>query len=506
MFNGINFSFTLILFALFFISLVIFIKNGKTKLVQDTPTLLTSIGIFGTFFGIVSALLGFDGVDNIKEQIDVIISGMQTAFVTSVLGLFLSIIFKIIIILKKDDDNDADNVTGEELINHFLQQTEHTAQLVEKLDSLVIAIGQDGEKSLLGQVRLLRMDFSDYQKQQLNLSKNSLQLAIKSYKEKEDFEQKLWQEMDTVTQTLAKSATETIIKALKDVITDFNNNLTEQFGENFKELNNAVFELVTWQENYKQQIADMTEQYELGVQAVNNTKNAVASIEKSSQAIPQLIDQLGLVIDDNQNKLDELSNHLQAFADIREKAVEALPQIQSHIELVLDNMEQGTHQIKDTMINIAHDFNNDTADCLSELENTSNIIANRTKEINQSLQHVVDNIEQEVHSWLKNFETSLQKLQGEFEKTLASMTNEQKEFMRIQMRDLVQNIEKIYREAQEDINKSLKSTQENMAKIQEKSISDMGTSLVNITGQFANDYTRLTNEMDKVIRQNKELR
>lgn len=505
MLDGINLAFTLILFALFFISLVIFIKNGKTKLVQDTPTLLTSIGIFGTFFGIVSALLGFDGVDNIKEQIDVIISGMQTAFVTSVLGLFLSVIFKIIIILKKDDDN-SDDITGEELINCFLQQTEHTAQLVEKLDNLAIAIGQDGEKSLLGQVRLLRMDFSDYQKQQLDLSKNSLQLAIKSYKEKQDFEQKLWQEMDTVTQTLAKSATETIIKALKDVITDFNNNLTEQFGENFKELNNAVFELVTWQENYKQQIADMTEQYELGVQAVNNTKNAVASIEKSSQAIPQLIDQLGLVIDDNQDKLDELSNHLQAFADIREKAVEALPQIQSHIELVLDNMEQGTHQIKDTMINIAHDFNNDTADCLSELENTSNIIANRTKEINQSLQHVVDNIEQEVYSWLKNFETSLQKLQGEFEKTLASMTNEQKEFMRIQMRDLVQNIEKIYREAQEDINKSLKSTQENMAKIQEKSISDMGTSLVNITGQFANDYTRLTNEMDKVIRQNKGFR
>ena len=52
---------------------------------------------------------------------------------------------------------------------------------------------------------------------------------------------------------MSKLATEQVIAALKTVIQDFNNNLTEQFGENFKQLNTAVLELVTWQENYKQQ-------------------------------------------------------------------------------------------------------------------------------------------------------------------------------------------------------------------------------------------------------------
>ena len=44
---------------------------------------------------------------------------------------------------------------------------------------------------------------------------------------------------------MSKLATEQVIAALKTVIQDFNNNLAEQFGENFKQLNTAVLEPVT---------------------------------------------------------------------------------------------------------------------------------------------------------------------------------------------------------------------------------------------------------------------
>ena len=67
---------------------------------------------------------------------------------------------------------------------------------------------------------------------------------------------------------MSRKATEQVIAALKTVIQDFNNNLTEQIGENFKQMNAAVLELVTWQENYKQQLAEMKAQYDHGVQAI----------------------------------------------------------------------------------------------------------------------------------------------------------------------------------------------------------------------------------------------
>ncbi|WP_223823665.1 hypothetical protein [Candidatus Enterovibrio escicola] len=43
---------------------------------------------------------------------------------------------------------------------------------------------------------------------------------------------------------MSESATEQVIEALKQVILDFNHNLTEQFSENFKQLNEADHKLV----------------------------------------------------------------------------------------------------------------------------------------------------------------------------------------------------------------------------------------------------------------------
>lgn len=45
-----------------------------------------------------------------------------------------------------------------------------------------------------------------------------------------------------------------MIEALRQVIVEFNQNLMEQFGENFKKLNRAVKDLVQWRENYKTRI------------------------------------------------------------------------------------------------------------------------------------------------------------------------------------------------------------------------------------------------------------
>lgn len=66
---------------------------------------------------------------------------------------------------------------------------------------------------------------------------------------------------------MAKGATEQIIDALRQVIIDFNENLTEQFGENFKALDASVKKLVEWQGNYKTQVEQMSEQYQQCVES-----------------------------------------------------------------------------------------------------------------------------------------------------------------------------------------------------------------------------------------------
>ena len=65
------------------------------RVAQSIPSILTSLGILGTFIGLSFAVLNFDSTssETIRVSINSLLSGMGTAFFTSVFGLLLSVIF-----------------------------------------------------------------------------------------------------------------------------------------------------------------------------------------------------------------------------------------------------------------------------------------------------------------------------------------------------------------------------------------------------------------------------
>lgn len=65
------------------------------RLAQSTPSILTSLGILGTFIGLSFAVLLFDSTssESIRESINSLLSGMGTAFFTSVFGMLFSVLF-----------------------------------------------------------------------------------------------------------------------------------------------------------------------------------------------------------------------------------------------------------------------------------------------------------------------------------------------------------------------------------------------------------------------------
>ncbi|WP_462179229.1 hypothetical protein [Pseudoalteromonas maricaloris] len=122
------------------------------------------------------------------------------------------------------------------------------------------------------------------------------------------------------------------------MIADFNQKITEQFGDNFKQLNEAVFKLVEWQENYRVQLEEMKAQYNHGVEAIVKTEGSVASINEHAKSIPQSMDTLTEVMEVNQHQLAELERHLEAFEQMRNKAIEAVPQIQQQVEKTVQDI------------------------------------------------------------------------------------------------------------------------------------------------------------------------
>ncbi|AYV13362.1 MotA/TolQ/ExbB proton channel family protein [Shewanella algae] len=297
----------------------------QVEFVNYVPTLLTTLGIFGTFLGIVLGLLDFNQ-NNIEASIPPLLEGLKTAFITSLAGIFSSLIFKTLstfdLLKPKKVEESSSHATPEAILGTMQAQVAEIKTLRQSM------VGNE-ESTLFGQLKILRGDINDNAKLSLN---NAKEQADKQQQHFDEFSEKLWLKLQDFADTLSKSATEQVIEALKQVIVDFNNNLTEQFGENFKQLNEAVHKLVEWQENYKLQLEQMQQQYAHGVESISATEASVAHISEQSKIIPESMNDLKTVMEVNQHQLAELERHLEAFKDMRDKAVEAVPQIQQQVQ------------------------------------------------------------------------------------------------------------------------------------------------------------------------------
>ncbi|EHW0642659.1 TPA: hypothetical protein ACQYF6_002267 [Vibrio parahaemolyticus] len=292
---------------------------GKApRFTASTTNILTSLGILGTFAGIVVGLMEFEPT-NIDGSIESLLAGLKTAFLTSLVGMAASIIYKAIIGVIPQKGEDAVKGIGPEEIYSVM-----SAQL-NASNELLSAIKGDEDSSLTSQIKNLRVDINDG-------NKSLVRHMEKAAEGSELFQFKLWQKMDEFGDLLSKSATEQVINALKEVIVEFNDKLTEQFGENFKRLDESVKKLVDWQENYKDQLEDMATKYQLGVDAISSTEKSVASINERTEAIPATMEKLHQVMELGHGQVTELEHRLEAFKDLRDKAVEAMPQIREQMD------------------------------------------------------------------------------------------------------------------------------------------------------------------------------
>jgi hypothetical protein len=104
--------------------------------------------------------------------------------------------------------------------------------------------------------------------------------------------------LKTSLANLAESSSEEIIKALKEVVGDFNSNIESQFGENFKALNDAFNKLVIWQEQYTLMIENQQDatkkQHELTMQRLADFESfenkKLDTLQKQGESFIQLLE------------------------------------------------------------------------------------------------------------------------------------------------------------------------------------------------------------------------
>ena len=310
-----------------------------------TPSLLVSIGIFGTFLGIFFALVDFN-VNRVDESIPELLSGLKVAFGTSIVGLFLSLTFRAVILYKpkKIKSNDEADVKD----------------LLLKMTEVKDAISADNESSVITQLQKLRSETID-----------SLKEMQKSFS---DF-----------ASEMSQNNVNALIEAVQKVMEDFNAKINDQLGESFKELNSSVQNLVEWQKNYKTHVESLNDQLQTAIAGITSSQDSLKQISENMESLPKSTEALKDIMTTVQGQIDNLNNQLDAFAQMKDKAVDAMPTIEKNLNEMTESLSNSVSSIE----NMSTEIRDSVKQSIKE---TNDMLINQIKGLDEQMQKEVTKI------------------------------------------------------------------------------------------------------------------
>lgn len=308
------------------------IKDNPTQ-ECDEPQAIASLGVLFTFIGISYGLIEFNSAD-IESSVPVLLGGMRTAFITSVIGMIWSMCLKYKQNNKEKEyyqqkvkvDNDA---TIGQLISYLQSQDEKIAEKESSAkqyqENLLTAIQEinkslvgDGDASVITQIQLIKSKIQDGFESRNSQSKQEHEILIKEFQK--------------FAETMAENNSKAFIEALNSTIRDFNEKIQEQFGENFKQLNIAVGKLLEWQDNYKNTVIEVTENQRTIFEGIEQAKTSLASMADHGNSIKASAIALGDILMTIDSYQKELKISLKDLASIGDEAKKLVPNIKSLVE------------------------------------------------------------------------------------------------------------------------------------------------------------------------------
>lgn len=373
------FTISLVIFAIAVIWMFFAARRDYISLKQgnhtDMKSVIVSIGILGTFIGIGLGLWNFDTTD-ITKSVPELLEGLKLAFATSIAGMLISISLSTVQRGKTDTGNDdlailngisekLIGVTNLEKINDQLngwrvefrdemnKNRSVTEEMLGKLSSELLITNDtiktfpttDIINNFRNEIHEEQVKMRDFLQEQFISTNDSLKQAI---------------------DVLSKGATEEIIKALETVISDFNKNLTEQFGENFKELNSAVINLIAWQEQHKEIIEkDGALLKEIRI-SLATSSDTIEEIAKRNDEVKNIYEQLKKLIETYDTQVSSINEQLEKYKQIGDEAKKSFEALSDGFEKV----QTGIETQSETISILTKEISEKLPDSLGQLENT----------------------------------------------------------------------------------------------------------------------------------------
>lgn len=447
----INAIFTAFMLALAFWD---YLSYGKQKH-RDFKSIIMSTGVLGTFVGIFVGLQDFD-VSNVENSVPSLLAGLKTAFYTSILGMALAILLSIV------QKSKAVKSDFENMLDYFSLQAGKLDKLekLEKLESL-------GKLQEIVTQNQHQMDSQNaYYKQQAN-----------NFKVLEDNFVKTNVSLKEAMHHLAQGASKELIAALEGVIKDFNQRITEQFGDNFKELNNAVAQMILWQNNYKDSIMGLDSSLKGTLKLFESTKESLELIAQRNTEVLEVYNALAHSIEASRIENEKLSHLLQGFERMHEDAREALVSVENLSQNLQHTHEKTLEYTKESLEEVQDFLAKSTK---THQEHTRDLLENSFKALEEDAQKQSEQLNALQNAFGEFNQAYLTQNEEHLAKTLESLKAKSQDFMdslvesdsalKHKNLEMIAQIEGSIKERLEGVKESFESSLETLENAQKESL------------------------------------
>lgn len=398
---------------------------------NSIPAILVGFGILGTFVGLVWGLIPFSDIDfeqtiKIQGAIKKLLSGVSTAFVTSVWGMVTSLLF-----------NGVEKLTIGGVNSEI-------ANLQRSLDNLF---------TLTVQQEIAFQQADELEQQTAALKSFSTDLA------------------NDIKSAMAAGRQEILLE-LRNTVEAFSNSVVTQLTPILESLIQAIEELRNQkEESSAEAIKDLIEKFQesLSASTVTQMEELAKTVGEASESLKDLPNQIGVMIADVQKQINRTRQLL------TETSQEQTDQMKSMMEEMLNSLQTGVESAANT-----------TREQVDQ--QTKNMKAVSDESI-QSLQTTIAELQQSITDIVKEQQEAIGKITSETAQASTDATDKMYQLidqatnrLSASVRNAEQSINKLLEQQStqtEAFNAQIANSQDTLTSGQ-KMLEEMGTSLTSV--------------------------
>ncbi len=521
--------FSIFMLVLFLLALYAKIFNQFLQYLDYAPSLLTSLGILGTFTGIVIGLFDFN-IAHIDSSIALLLDGLKTAFITSILGIALSLSLKLFSQCYQPRRYAEADITMEDLHNSLNSQIVATEFLA--------TVMKDNQNSFLSTQEKLtdvaRKHQHEFVESQRKLAAQNREIERKN---QEDFlrnQESYLEKLDSSVARFAQEGVQSLVAEMHEVVKDFNRHVQTEFGENFQQFGGyldqfkeTIHSLGNEFGQHEERMQYWTEHCDANVISLVRVRNELEEVGGLLTKVPEFIGSFGSAMEQSQQQLTSINNLLQQYASISERVNDVLPDIGEKLTIFTDNTASLQHLMTKDIKQVVDSYRSTLVDAqenalapiavwqeqldtslgqlhagyqhsLTTMTDQSNTLAQQISLITHALETMstLDSnlIDKLVAQSIAVHRSGMQELAVHQAKTHQEMSQ-----------SLTQLIQQNHSQTEKSMGRQVDNIESHMEREIEQVMSTMGEALGMISGQFTRDYQSLITQMQGLLAQHEAL-